>query len=299
MSSVVVAAVLGIVAAVEAPRNEVYQILTEEGVSADGVQKTLPPPLMSVGLGAAPQQGKLLEAAKQVRGGLSALLDGSVACEINSGKTTNGYLHEVDIYFVVDGDPEILVDPAFHQQLQNAMGNNAAAGGDARGVALTPDDLARREIAAPGPNEGYGHGGFILLDKVEVESVGRSYYSTLDDGSLVLASMIDPRFVADPDYPNRWRNVRKQPGGDYLNGEWSPYGGSGSYTKITPLLPAAGDQPTDKMFVETHFVLYEPKLWFGNPRELVRKIPLIAEEQAKQIQRQILKFVAAQKAAQK
>lgn len=179
----------------------------------------------------------------------------------------------VDVWFVVHGDLKALDDDKF---LERLVGAGADSG---KGRALTAEDLAKRQIPAPGRNEGYGTVEFDFLDKVRVRATGRAVWSRTAE-SVVVAAEIDPRFADDPEFPNQWQSLSKE-GGGLKVGPPQPWGGGALYLKLTRLAEPAG-----AVFCEQHVIFTEPTGWFDGANLLRSKLPPVVQNNVRTIRRE-------------
>ena len=174
----------------------------------------------------------------------------------------------VDVWFVAHGDFKLLDDDKFLDKLSNT-GKGGGKGGplDAkalatRGITLKPGDENR---------EGYGHFEFDFLEKVRLTGVGHAVWSRNGE-SVVVAAEIDPRFLSDKEYPNRWHSITKA-GGQVKVGAPVEWRGAAMYLKITKLTEPAG-----AVFVEQHVIFAEPTGWFDGENLLRSKLPLAVQD---------------------
>jgi len=266
--------------------NPVYHALLTEGVEVGSQSAELPSPAMPDGLSALKQQ----EAIEEVIGRAYSLdlftRNSIVAPQIIRMDdapipSTGGRLRRLDVYFIAYGDLETLAKKDF---LEGLLGGEESEQGE--GQALSSDELAKRGIRiAPDAtdHEGYGFGAFELLNKVKISGTVHSYWSKTDD-SIVAAAKLDPRFVEDPEFPNRWQPIERTSTGTEQLGAPHPYQGSGEYLKITRLA-----SPQGALFVELHAVYVEPEGWFGGTNLLTSKIPAVAQNQVRAVRRALIK----------
>jgi len=196
-------------------------------------------------------------------------------------RVPGGRLVKVDYWFVAYGNLDALDNKEF---LDSIMGSKDVKGS---GKALTAADLAPFEIRLADDRDAYGRGGHILLDKVEVQVTGHSYWSRTDE-SIVLAGVADPRFDKTPKLASHWRKA--SPDGGPGKGPFRPYQPAGFYTKITAL-----KKPRGALFVECHMIFHEPQGWFDGGNLLTAKLPAIVDEQVKSARREIARTSASAK----
>lgn len=185
----------------------------------------------------------------------------------------------VDLWFVAYGDFAATDDPNFLDRLVNV------GRGEGMGKSLTREDLAKRKIDLPPDaekREGYGVVEFDFLDKVRIRSTGRATWSKTAD-SAVVAAVIDPRFVNDPEFPNEWRGLTKDATGLKV-GPPQAWSGAGLYLKITKL-----HEPAGALFIEQHVIFAEPTGWFDGANMLRSKLPPVVQNQVRNMRKEWLK----------
>ncbi len=245
--------------------NPVYQMLRDGQVNgaADAALK-MPEPVMADGLTAAQQQ----QVIKKIAGtpNIASFMRESVRAlpvkirieKVDGVQDTFRHAH---YYYIAYGELDNIANQDFFQGQLN--GNN-----NAKVTVLTAEDLEQRGIKDVDQNhEGYGYVTTDVIKKLELSTLGRGFWSKTED-SIVFASIVDPRFAADKEYPNQWREKQTNNLGAAKLGPPQPYGGSGIYTKITEL-----KQPKGALFIETQMYFHEPKGWFGGRNLLGAKLP--------------------------
>jgi hypothetical protein len=267
------------------PINPMYRQLREKGVIVPKkLAIPLPSPVMADGLSAEAQKAAI-----------EKLLNQEIDLEEFEGKRNNApiYLERDDpkgndpdapprgyhVYFVAYGELSKLADKDF----LNGLARKRKQG---EGKTLKDADLAKRGINVPKDvekYESYGWSTFIILDRVELEQTGRSYWTQTAD-SLVFASEIDPRFNKDSEFPNRWRSVEKVGDGELKKGPYRPYDGAGYYFKATRL-----HEPKGALFVESHLIFSQPNDWFDDPALLTSKMAPIMRDMAKTLREDLKK----------
>ncbi len=268
-------------------RNPVYRTLRAEGISANGVAARLPDPVLADGAGA---EGGLA-AIRAVVGddrAVRELLKDSItapfvlkARDVKAGDAT---IRVADLYFSVHAT---LDEVDLEHSLAQADKADVEAGNMRFGAkTLGPDDLARSKPEqlpkADGITGWYSHATGRLLDRIAVEATDR-VVATRTPESLVVAARTDHSFDDDPRHPNQWSPLVRK-GKEETPGPRRIYQGGGSYVKLTRLAAEPGT-----LFVEAHLAFVEPQAWFqGNPI-LRSKIGLIAQDQVRQIRREIEK----------
>ena len=266
--------------------NPLYKGLLDPGLSVGpDLRVKLPPPVMPDGLDAAGQKAVITQLigadysyAEFTRKSVVApyLLRVRDAQPSDPKAPARG----VDVYFVTQGDLRATDDEKFLERLTGAGKND----GKARG--LNREELAKRQIAFKEGDEkkqGYGQIEFDFLEKVRLKITGHAMWSKTAE-SVVAAAEIDPRFRADPEFPNEWRPITAE-GGAKKVGEPQPYGGGGMYLKITKLADPAGG-----LFVEQHIVFAEPTGWFDGANLLRSKLPLVVQSNVRDMRREWMKW---------
>jgi hypothetical protein len=266
--------------AAEEHANPLYQDLLRNGVAVSATAKVpLPPPTMPDGLDAKGQ----MEVLKKLAGedySLEELLRNSVVAphilRLRDVKPSdpNAPARGLDVWFVAYGDLKTATNKEFLDGLLSSRK-------DGQGKDLTPAELARRKLTA-GKNESYGRVTFDVLERVEVSATGHSFQSNTAD-SVVTATRLDPRFLNDPDHPNRWRPLTKGPAG-VARGPAEPYDGAAYYVKITRLA-----EPQGALFIEGHLIFTEPTKWFNGANLLRSKLPPVVQNDVRTARRELLK----------
>jgi hypothetical protein len=266
--------------------NPVFGQLVGEGVY-EGV--ALPQPSLADGTKADAQQ-KLL---KEIVGRAFPLerfqVDSPVAPQIIRMEDVDNddpelQLRRVDAWFVAYGKLDAIAEKDFLDGL--ISGDSSESEGQAEGKTLTAADLAKRGIKiAPEAEkyEAYAHGTFELLSKVKLTGTVHSCWSRTDD-SIVAASILDPRFTGDAEFPNQWQPLERMRDGTMRLGDAKPYRGAGEYIKITQLAA-----PKDALLIEFHLVYSEPKGWFGGTNMLTSKLPVVVQNQIRNMRRELAK----------
>lgn len=185
----------------------------------------------------------------------------------------------VDVWFIAYGDLKVFDDEKFLDRLLNSGKD------DGKGKALTKDDLAKRKIKLNDEKrEAYGHIEFDFLEKVHLKATGRAVWSKTAD-SVLVAVEIDPRFRGDAEFPNQWQSIIKE-GGASKRGAATPWDGAGLYVKITKLAEPAG-----ALLVEQHIIFTEPMGWFDGANLLRSKLPLVVQNNARTMRRELVKGI--------
>jgi hypothetical protein len=185
----------------------------------------------------------------------------------------------VDVWFVAHGDFKLLEDDKFLDRLTNA-GKGGGKGGPLDKVALGKRGIELK--AEDEKREGYGQFEFDFLEKVRLSGVGHMMWSRNAD-SVVVAAEIDPRFLDDKEFPNRWRPIIKE-GGQVKFGDPQPWRGAAMYLKITKLAEPAG-----AVFAEQHIIFAEPTGWFDGTTLLRSKLPLAVQDNVRTTRKEFMK----------
>jgi hypothetical protein len=120
-----------------------------------------------------------------------------------------------------------------------------------------------------------------LLDKVRLSLTTRNVKTQTGD-SVLIASVVDPKFNQDTAFGNHWRPITIDDSGQRQVGAQRPYAGLGSYVKLTRLV-----QPAGAIFVEYHVAFAEPEAWFHGANLLRSKLPIVAQDMVRTFRRNI------------
>ncbi|HWY87215.1 MAG TPA: hypothetical protein VNX28_10850 [Gemmataceae bacterium] len=243
----------------------------------------LPPPLMTNAL--TPQQQHVVVSKAA---GSAVPLDlflkktdaAPFALKINSVESTGKRLAQtVDLYFIAYGNLDRVVREDVLNQL---IGTDAKKGKNiGKAEPLSPAALEERGIKvlqAPNLEERYAGLDIFLLERVKITGITRNV-KTYGPGWAELAMQLDPRFDNDKKDPNSWRSY--SPLNETL-GPPQPYTGLGGYARVTKLA-----QPAGALFFELHVALHEPEAWFGGPNLLRSKLPLVIQENVRNLRRKL------------
>lgn len=269
--------------------NPVYPSLVTGGIEIDGQAIRLPEPRFVDGQPAAVQRAELVKIAGSERA-VSEFLRDSVSAplvvRLRDEPTRDHLVRQGDVWFAVHADFETIDPDALGLKPSDSRPVEA---GNMRFTSriLEGRDLASRGIEPPRaeglPRLWYVHLTGRLLDRIHVEET-EQVAATRSDGSWVFASRTDPRFGGD-DVPepnrNQWRAIvrrgaREEPGPPH------PFFGGASYVKISRLAHDPG-----VLLAEAHFAFAEPRPWFDGAPILRSKIGLIAQDQVRQLRREL------------
>ena len=262
--------------------NALYKELLDKGINVtDKVTLKLPVPTMADGLDKAGQLTVLQKLAGD--DSLDELLRSSVVApqifkfrDVDAG-TADGRGRAIDLWFVAYGN----LDRLTAKTLQGQFG-----GSSNRMTPLKDAELTQRNIKVSKEadlEETYVHVVGSILDRVQVSSTNHGMISRTKD-SIVLATVLDPRFAKDAEFPNQWRAITLQEDGKEALGPPQPYSGAGMYLKLTRL-----HEPAGAIFVEFHQVFVEPKKWFDAPNLLKSKLPIVIQSEVRSFRRDLLK----------
>src|SRR4029077_7145091 len=114
----------------------------------------------------------------------------------------------VDLYFVTYGSLDKLGSENF---LTDHLNIAAADNSDNEGKSaklLSNDDLAKRNLPPPQQptDPRWIATDSTLLDKVRISATTQNV-KTLTADSVTIASVLDPKFNQDTEYPNSWRPI--------------------------------------------------------------------------------------------
>ena len=268
--------------------NPIYDALIGPGVKVSAEETLqLPKPALDDGLAPA-QQRQVIEVLLAGRYDWDTFTRKSVVSpfvlKISEGAAESGpIIRRVDLYLVAFGSFDSLRSEDYlTKQLNLAAGNDQS---DTSGKAklLTVDDMRKRNIAAdkkPGDPRWMSVTS-TLLGKVRI-SLTTQNIRTEGKDSILIASIADPRFVKDAEYPNSWQSLTVDDTGKRQTGPPEPYAGLGSYAKATKLAEPAG-----AIFMEYHVAFVEPQGWFHGTNLLRSKLPIVAQEMVRKFRRNL------------
>jgi hypothetical protein len=268
--------------------NTIYDALVGPGV-AIAPQETLklPKPALEDGLAPA-QQRQVIESLLAGRYDWDTFTRKSIVSpfilKISEGTAESGpIIRRVDIYLVAFGKFDLLKSEDYLTKQLNLAANNDESDTSGRAKLLTVDEMRKRNIAAdtkPGDPR-WMTVTSTLLGKVRI-SLTTQNIKTEGKDSFLIASVADPRFVNDAEYPNRWQSLTVDDTGKRQTGPPEPYVGLGSYAKATRLAEPAG-----AVFMEYHVAFVEPQGWFHGTNLLRSKLPIVAQEMVRKFRRNL------------
>jgi hypothetical protein len=268
--------------------NALYDLLIQEGVKVSPqVTLTLPKPAVEDGLSPDAQR-QAIESLLAGRYDWETFTRRSVVApfllKVSEGAAESGPIgRRVDLYFVAYGDLTALGRDNFLQDRLNLApeSDETEAGGKAH--TLTIDELHQRGIdSSQEPDDPrWVAVTSTLLGKVRISLTTRSL-TTATGESYLVASIADPRFENDVQYPNCWRSLSVDDAGQRQVSGPQPYAGMGSYAKATRLTEPAG-----AIFVEYHIAFVEPHGWFHGTNLLRSKLPIVTQDMVRKFRRRL------------
>jgi hypothetical protein len=271
-----------------AAANAIYDALVGPGVKVSPqITLQLPKPALEDGL-APGQQRQVIESLLAGKYDWDAFTRKSIVSpfllKISEGAAESGPIErKVDLYFVAYGSLDSLKGEDYLNKQLNLAGTNDQADEAHRAKTLSGDELRKRNIGA-GTNPSDPRWVAVmstLLGKVRI-SLTTQNIKTEGKDSILLASVADPRFERDPEYPNSWRSLTVDDSGQRQVGPAEPYVGLGSYVKGTRLA-----EPTGAIFIEYHVAFVEPQGWFHGTNLLRSKLPIVAQDMVRKFRRNL------------
>ncbi len=268
--------------------NAIYDALTGPGakISSDEALH-LPKPAMDDGLTPA-QQRQVIESLLAGKYDWDTFTRKSVVSpfvlKISEGAAESGpILRRVDLYLVAFGSFDSLKSEDYLTKQLNLAASNDRSDTSGKAKLLNVDDMKKRNIAAdtkPGDPRWMSVTS-TLLGKVRI-SLTTQNIKTESKDSILIASIADPRFVNDAEYPNSWQSLTVDDTGKRQTGPPQPYVGLGSYAKATKL-----GEPAGAIFMEYHVAFIEPEGWFHGTNLLRSKLPIVAQEMVRKFRRNL------------
>lgn len=269
--------------------NPLVKQLIEEGLPLpEGAPVKLPPPFMSDGMSAKQQKAVLDKATEDIP--LEAFLGKSQNAPFWQKVTSQDdpsnkrRIQSVDVAFVAYADLKVVqkqesLDPLLEGEPKDRPKIASALG---------PDALKKRNIKPlnePGVEERYYPLEFTLLDKVRITGATHTVRTRTADG-LVAATVLDPHFAKDDEFPDQWRLIDRNAAPGKL-GPPHVYTGLAGYVKITEL-----KEPAGALFIELHYILEDPYEWYGGENTLSSKLPTAVLEKVRTFRRKLAKASA-------
>jgi hypothetical protein len=268
--------------------NPIYDELVGPGVKV-APQETLQLPKPALEDGVAPaQQRQVIEALLASRYDWDTFTRKSVVSpfvlKISEGAAESGpIIRKVDLYLVAFGSFDLLKSEDYLTKQLNLAANNDQSDTTGRAKLLAVEEIRKRNITTdtkPGDPR-WMNVTSTLLGKVRI-SLTTQNIRTEGKDSILIASVADPRFVNDVEYPNRWQSLTVDDAGKRQTGSPQPYAGLGSYAKATKLTEPAG-----AIFMEYHVAFVEPQGWFHGTNLLRSKLPIVAQEMVRKFRRNL------------
>ncbi|AGA30057.1 hypothetical protein [Singulisphaera acidiphila] len=268
--------------------NSVYRALVAEGFEIEGKTFTFPPPLLHDGQTAEVQREilhSLLESERKAAEFLRDSVSAPFILKLKDETTTNSLVRRADLWFAVHAS---LDDIDLDAVSRNSAEAKPIEVGNMRFESrlLGASELEARGIAVPKADDPaktlFIHQTGRLLDRIHVEGTDMMVASR-SANSWVIAARTDRRFDKDPKAGNRWWPISRR-GNEEQAGPAHPFPGGASYVTITRL---ASDP--NVLVAEAHFSFAEPRAWFDGAPILRSKISLIAQDQIRQLRRDIAK----------
>lgn len=274
------------VLAAESEENSVYSHLVQRGIAVGDTAVKLPEPSLSPEADAKEQKevirrvsGKKYDYDQFVRKSPVA----PFMLEINTvGSQGEDRVQKIDLWFVAYGKLDAMTDEDMLGEITGA-GSRSDKGESEQ---LTEEELSERDLkveSSDNRRESYHHSDAPLLDKVRISGIGHGV-TTRTSTSILAASVLDPRFVDDAKYPNRWRPLQRETSGKTRLGEAHPYAGFGGYCQVVAL-----EEPKGGLFFECHMAINEPHGWFNGENLLRSKLPILINDNVRTLRRKLAK----------
>jgi hypothetical protein len=266
--------------------NAILEQLLKKGVSAEGQTVLLPVPTLTDGLSAAAQGAAIAQIADENHP-VESLTRKSIVSPFmlrmsgSDGQAATGPTQRVDVWFVAYGRLDAVKDETLWKP--GPAGADNSANGDVqtgRAAILTKDELRARHIEDP-PDERHLTTELTLFNRVRLSATMEALQTRTAE-SVLVAGTLDPRFAADPQFPNSWRSLGRDDAGRLTVGLAQPYRALGWYVKVTQLRAPAG-----ALFAEFHAAFEEPKGWFNGENFLRSKLPLVAQDGVRKFRRKL------------
>ncbi|WP_406700599.1 hypothetical protein V5E97_17520 [Singulisphaera sp. Ch08] len=268
--------------------NPVYRALVADGLVIEGKTFAFPLPLLRDGQTAETQQEilrGLLESERKVAEFLRDSVSAPFILKLKDETTTSSLVRRADLWFAVRASLDDIDLEALSRNSAEAkpieVGNMrfesrllGAGELEARGIAVPKSDASSKTLLI--------HQTGRLLDRIHVEGTDMMVASRTPN-SWVIAARTDRRFDEVPKAANQWWPIVRR-GGKEEAGATHPFPGGASYVTITRL---ASDP--NVLVAEAHFSFAEPRAWFDGAPILRSKISLIAQDQIRQLRRDLAK----------
>jgi hypothetical protein len=207
------------------------------------------------------------------------------ALEINTAGEASGgdRVQRIDLWFVAYGKLGDVTDEDLLGQLVGGGGSDSEKG---ESDSLSDEELSERDLKVESTNdrrESYYRVDSPLLDKVRISGIGHGV-TTREATRVLAASLLDPRFIDDPKYPNRWRSIVRESSGKKTLSKPAPYAGFGGYCQVVELA-----EPKGALFIECHTAINEPHGWFNGTNLLRSKLPVLMQDNVRTLRRKLAK----------
>lgn len=277
----------------EGAGNTVYEHLANNGIANNDQAIKLPEPTLSRQADAATQD-KVVHHIAAKKNGYDEFVRKSPVAPFLMTIDTKGSdkggdrVQRVDTWFVAYGKLSDLSDEDLLGQLVGG-GSSSEKG---KSETLTDEQLKERNLTVRSSerrNESYFHITSPLLDKVLIDGIGHGV-TTREKNSTLAASLLDPQFIDDAKFPNRWRPYEKSTGGAKKLGRAHPYAGFGGYCQVVELV-----KPQGALFIECHMAINEPHDWFHGTNLLRSKLPALMQDNVRTLRRKLINPESARK----
>ncbi len=270
--------------------NPVFSVLVSQGVEfGDERFVPLPQPTLADGLGDE-QQRQAVASISDLNHPLVQLMRPSVVApfvlKIRKHRVpeSDRPARRIDVWFVAYGDLEMLANDDFLRDMARQSEDRKGSTLPTELTFLEDADLHERSLMrseAATAREVWFHSTFSLFDRVQLH-VTRHAYVTRTSESVLVASLLDERFMNDADYPTAWNALTRDQLGRFQFGKMQAYQAAGFYLKATQL-----HDPPDAIFVEYHQVFDEPGEWFDGANLLRSKLPLMVQDGVRKFRRKL------------
>jgi hypothetical protein len=186
--------------------------------------------------------------------------------------------HQVHVAFIVHTRFETFTSDRFSQSLLNADSTAEAADSDADRKAdqysrpVSKDELRRAGIEPVDDDTEYRRVNLELLDEIRLTGVLRFSRSRSGHQQRIDVAL-DDRFQ------NRWQSLEDaDKSGDYR--------GFASWITATKLAEIE-TLPGEAVLIEARFAMHEPADWFAGSNFLRSKLPLVLQESARRLRREL------------
>jgi hypothetical protein len=273
-----------------AAQNPIYDSLVNRGVTVSPQEPIkLPKPVLADGLDAAAQR-QAIESLLDGRYDWDAFTRKAVVSPIllkiaDNDAASPQVGRRVDLYFVAYGSLDKLGSENYLTDQLNFAESNRNDQDGARTKLLTNEELSKRSLPTPQKSDDprWIVTSSTLLDKVRISATTQNVKSS-GDGSVMIASLLDPKFDQDAEFPNSWRSITTDDAGKRHIGSPQPYAGLGSYVKSTRLA-----EPSGALFFEYHAAFAEPQGWFHGANLLRSKLPIVVQDMVRKFRRNLEK----------